>query len=607
MANDKVTYTITVDSAGAVISVKKLDDAIDGLDKKTTKSTTSMSSLLNTLKPSPMMIAAGAFAAVGAGISFATRKTIEFDKQMSAVKAITNATDADMASLRETALKFGSSTEFTATQAGKGLEFLGMAGFNAKQSIEALPGVLNLASASGIELGKSADIASNILSQFRKPASETANVVDILAKTVTSSNQNMEQLADAMNYLGPTAAALKIPLSEAAAVTGVMANNGLQGSLGTRALGTSMTRLTKPTKAMKEVMSELNLEFFNEQEEFVGLIGLTKELERATEGMTDKKKASTLATLFGAEAFQEMNILLATGSKGLEEMKSKLDESTGSAQKMADTRLDNLAGDITKLESATEGLAIAFGMELTSGLRGSTQAATDFINLLKDNKDEIVRFFEPFQTAGESTISIFEKLISLFSSDDDSEKSFFTKMADNINSAMAEVQWVLDFFDNLLSAILEVKTGLPEIGEGFKSIYDDVSSGFGLFSGEKEKDPKLDPNYVPTDTELGFGPTSKEQDVEVVKNTTPIVTTPATSSTAEALMNASTKSATSKIDTNVDKVSGSKTNNIYLNINKLVENLTVTTSNLTEGTAQIRDEIAKTLLTAANDVNLIAE
>ena len=599
MAN-KVTYEIDIDSKGAVAGIKKVDNAIDGLDKNVSKSSKSMGGLMDLLKPSPMAIAAAAVTGIGIAFGFAAKKTMEFDKQMSSVKAVTNATDEDMAKLRETALKFGASTSFSATEAAKGLEFLGMAGFTAKQSIEALPGVLNLAAASGMELGRSADIASNILSQFQKPASETNNLVDLLAKTVTSSNQNMEQLADAMNYLGPTAAALKIPISEVSATIGTMANNGLQGSLGTRALGSSLVRLAKPTKQMKEVISNLNLEFFNQQGEFKGIIGLTKELERATEGMTDKEKQKTLATLFGAEAIQEMNILLATGSDKLQTYTNKLKNSEGAAKKMAEAKLDNLAGDFKLLNSAVTDLSIRLLETSQGGLRDIVQGFTSFITLLTENKDAIFNMFAPLKDNAKSVNEIvesFTKLINVFTGEDNNFLTLMSKGIKNISESINEVTTAIDL---TIKAITEMRSFGKDLGKGFMSAGDEVASAFG-FGSEEKKDPKLDPNYVPTDTELGF--------VEDVKaDTTPVVKTNNIASDANTMASVvAEKQKTTKLNTNVEKVSGSKPTNITLNIGKLIENFSVNSTNVTESTAKIRDMVAEVLLTAVNDVNLIAE
>ena len=606
---EKVTYEIEFDTKGAVKGIKQVDSALDGLDTQAKKTSKGLSSMLDFLKPSPMALAAAGVTAIGTAFTFATQKTMEFDKAMSAARSVLgDVSDKDFAKLREAALEAGSTTAFTAAQAAEGLQFLGMAGYNATQSIEALPGVLNLAAASGIELGRAADIASDIMSQFQKPAEDTAKVVDMLAKTVTSSNQNMDQLADAMNYLGPTAAALKIPISETAAVTGIMASNGLKGSLGTRALGTAMVRLSKPTKAMKEKMKELNLEFFDQNGQFVGLIGLTKELERATTGMTDKQKQNTLATLFGAEAIQEMNILVSKGSKEFAKYSNEIASATGDASKMAEIRLNNLAGDITKLTSATEGLAIEFGQDLTPGLRDTIQNLTSLVALMKENKEEILKFGEPIGDIAEKTDKLatsFFKLFGMFSEEGESSLEGFYNIWENVGESIEEV---VDFLQWIVDAIPVLVKGGKDIGASFGSMWDGLSSLGGLIGEDAPVGPKEDPNRVLTDTELGFTQVEPEE----VKQMTgpkeePVVLTPKTIASPAAQAAIEQSKTTKTKGTNVEGVSGPKTTNVTLNINKLIENMNITSQNLPDATAQIRDEVVKVLLTAANDVNLIAD
>lgn len=603
---EKVTYEIEFDTDGAVKGINQVDKSLNKLDKQAKKTSGGLGGMLEFLKPSPMAAAAAGVAAIGGALAFTTTKTLEFDKAMSAARSVLgDVSNKDFERLREAALEAGSTTSFSAKQAAEGLQFLGMAGFTASQSIESLPGVLNLAAASGIELGRAADIASDVLSQFQKPASETNKVVDILAKTVTTSNQNMDQLADAMNYLGPTAAALKIPLEEAAAVTGVMASNGLKGSLGTRALGTSLVRLSKPTKQMKEVIKDLNLEFFDQEGQFIGLIGLTKELEKATAGMTDEEKQRTLATLFGAEAIQEMNILLSKGSVELTKYSNKLGAASGDAKKMAEIRLNNLAGDITKLQSATEGLAIQFGEELTPNMRGTVQELTNFIQLLTENKNEIIEFFNPFVEIGGKAKEVITNLLNLFGGDGGLSQAFYI-LRDAIEASLYPFELLLDITNGVLKTIKDIIDEVPEIAKGFSVIGQDIKTGFGLFGDEEEKKIE-DPNRVLTDKELGFVEVEKEKKKkEESKAPEPVVFTPKTIS-SPASREAIKESKTSTMSSNVEKVSGPKTTNVSLSINKLVETLNINSQTLPEATGQIRDEVIKVLLTAANDVNLIVE
>uniref|UniRef100_UPI002636571E phage tail tape measure protein n=1 Tax=uncultured Microscilla sp. TaxID=432653 RepID=UPI002636571E len=154
------------------------------------------------------LLAMGAAATLAFGV--ATKESMGFNAQMSRVQAISNANAEEFQVLRNKALEMGKSTKFSAREAGQGLEYLGMAGFSAKDAASALGGVLDLAAASGMDLGRTADIASNAISAFGLSANQSDRVADVFAKTITSSNTNLEMLAESMKYLAPTARALGV-------------------------------------------------------------------------------------------------------------------------------------------------------------------------------------------------------------------------------------------------------------------------------------------------------------------------------------------------------------------------------------------------------------
>lgn len=336
-----------------------------------------------------------ASAAVGVGLSASVKEFANFEKQMSKVNAVANPTAEQFAEMTELAKEMGRTTAFTAKEAADGLVFLGMAGFNAEESMQSLEGTLKLAAAAGIDLGSSADIASNVLTGFQLATTETDRVVDVLAATITSSNTDLLQMSDAMKYFAPTAAAFGISLEESSAAIGLMGNAGIQGSLATRALGTSLTRLTGSNKKAADAMAEWNIEAFNAQGEFIGIAGLVEEMEVAFEGATDAQKQQAISTIFGAEAIQEINVLLAAGSDELRAYTAELENSAGAADEMARKQLDNLAGSFTLLKSAVSGFMIDLGERLAPILREVTDNFTALVNEMTNvipTLDEMVKW-----------------------------------------------------------------------------------------------------------------------------------------------------------------------------------------------------------------------
>ncbi|BDD10866.1 hypothetical protein FUAX_32980 [Fulvitalea axinellae] len=346
------------------------------LERRAKAGTGAMAGLRSTVAGLGLTLSTGALATglVGTGAGF--------EKSMSNVQALSNATRTEMVGLKAAAREAGDTTVFSARQSADGMGYLALAGFKADQQIQALPATLNLAAAGGMELARSADIATNVLSQYRMKASQTGVVVDQLAFTQSRFNTNIEEASDAMNYWGPTAKAMGIGLAESNATIGLLANNGLKGSLGTRALGTSMVRLTKPTKAMRAVMDELNLSFFNGEGRFIGMSGMIGMLNERMAGLNDKQRQAALSTVFGSEAIQEMNILLAEGSEKIRYWTGELENAEGTAKRMADTKLDNLAGDFQMLKSATQEASLKIYDQLGPSLRSATKDATGFVRAM---------------------------------------------------------------------------------------------------------------------------------------------------------------------------------------------------------------------------------
>lgn len=410
----KQTRTLSVDSK----QIKQLNKEISGTELQIKRLEKSFEPLSTRLSEVGQKLSIGLTAPILAfGVS-SLKTAGNFEAAMNRVAAKSQATSEEMRQLNQLAKNLGATTQFSATEAASGLEFLAQAGFNAKQQLQALPGVLNLAAAGNVDLGRASDIATNVLSQFRLTAGDTSKVVDVLAKATISSNTNLEQLADAMNYLGPTAAALGVTLEDAAAVVEIMSNNGLQGSLGTRALGTALTRLTKPTKQMSEVMTALNLEFFDSQGKFIGVEKTIALLENRMQGMTQKQKASTIATLFGAEAFQEFNILLAEGSQKIGKLSADLQNAGGTAERVAKTNMAGFNGALKDLGSAFEGVQIAIAnsgiLEFATKLIGKATEMVRAFTTLNPKLLQVITIMGGLAAAIGPVLLIVGKLIPVF-------------------------------------------------------------------------------------------------------------------------------------------------------------------------------------------------
>ena len=318
--------------------------------------------------------------ALSRAIRLVTSTFIEFDDTMRAVGAVSNATESQLDSLTNTARKMGATTRFTATQAADGLRFLAMAGFEVEQSIAALPGVLQLASAGALDLGQAADIATNILTGFGRSVDELGDVNDVLVTTFTSTNTNLIELGEAFKLVAPVASAVGSDFNDLSASLGLLANAGLKGTLAGTSLRGSIDALLNPTKEEAKFMEELSdriggvgLQVRNSEGNFVGFLSIIKQLEKA--GL----RGDEALKLFGLRAGPGIAALVNQGSEALETLIVKLDESGGTAKRIATQMEAGLGGALRELNSAFTELIITVGDDLAPTLLGLLKALTGLI------------------------------------------------------------------------------------------------------------------------------------------------------------------------------------------------------------------------------------
>lgn len=315
---------------------------------------------------------------VGAGAAI-IKTGIDFDKSMSKVQALSGATAEEMAKMEGQAKQLGETTVFSASQAADAQAFLAMAGWDVADIYDAMPGLLSLAAAGQMELGRTADITSNIMQAFAINAGEAGRVSDVLAAAASNSNTDVEMLGEAMEYAAPTANVFGWSLEETTAAMMKFGDAGIQGGKAGQAWSTSLQRLSKPTKAMREMMEELNIQFFDANGVMQPLPDLVGEIEKATKGMNDEQQANVITTLFGNQAFKHWAILMEQGSDSLREQTTELQNSEGAAKQMADTMLDNGYGSAIEFKSALEGLAITLSEHLMPNFITATEKATDLV------------------------------------------------------------------------------------------------------------------------------------------------------------------------------------------------------------------------------------
>lgn len=302
----------------------------------------------------PIVIAGGAILKMAA----------DYEIGMNRVRGLTGATGETFEALKNQAKELGATTVFSASQAADAMGFLGMAGFEANEILEAMPHTLNLAAAANIELAQAADIVSNVMTGYGLDTKETARATDVLTKAFTSANTDLIQLGQAMKFVGPVARASGISFEEATAALGLMGNAGIQASMAGTSLRKSLASLENITPIAAKALKSLGLTI----EDFRDSEGNLKPLEQII-GLLEETSIGTgeAMQIMGMRAGPALLGLISQGSGALRTLTTELENSGGAAKKMADIQMEGLTGAMRGLKSAVEGLAIAIA---ESGLLG---------------------------------------------------------------------------------------------------------------------------------------------------------------------------------------------------------------------------------------------
>ena len=318
----------------------------------------------------------------------------EFESQMSAVQAISGASGAQMAELAEKAKYMGATTSFTATEAGQALEYMAMAGWKTNEMMDGLEGIMHLAAASGEDLGATSDIVTDALTAFGLAASDSARFADVLAAASSNANTNVGMMGETFKYAAPVAGSLGYSIEDMALAIGLMANAGIKGTQAGTALRSVFSRLASDAGATKTqlgalgVLTErLGVQFYNIDGSTRALNDVLVDSRAAWAGLSAEEQIFYGKTIAGTEAMSGWLALMNAGEADFQKLAHAIDTCNGSAQRMAETKLDNYAGQVKLLESAIDGLKLEIGSQLAPVLTdlagGATTVAGGLTRLLE--------------------------------------------------------------------------------------------------------------------------------------------------------------------------------------------------------------------------------
>ena len=361
----------------AEYAADKLDNSLEEVESSAKKADDGFTMFKATLAN----LAADAIMRAVDGIKNLVGNVIElgqnFTSTMSEVSAISGATGEDFEKLEACAREYGATTVFSASNAAEALKYMSLAGWDADQSTSALGGVLNLAAASGMELGAASDMVTDYLSAFTMEAGDAAYFADLLSYAQSHSNTTAEALGEAYKNCAANLNAAGQDVETVTSLLEGMANQGYKGSEAGTAMAAIMRDITNGMKDGAIKIGETSVAVMDAQGNFRDLTDILTEVEAATNGMGDAERAVALSSTFTADSTKGLNLILNEGMDNIAGYEEELRGASGSAEEMANIMNDNLSGDVAAMNSAFEELGLKIYDALESKLRAGVQFITN--------------------------------------------------------------------------------------------------------------------------------------------------------------------------------------------------------------------------------------
>lgn len=308
--------------------------------------------------------------------------TAQFEQSMANVKAITGATGKEFDTLTAFARELGATTMMSAQESADAMAFLGMAGWRTSEMMEGLPAILDLTVASGRDFATVADIVSDNLTAFGMTASQATEYSDALAYAMSNANVNMDTLGESLKYIAPVATSAGVSMQEAVAMTMMLGDAGIKGSQAGTTLRTVMLNLTGANEKATAKLKELGVAVFDSEGKTRSFADIIRDLNKATEGMTDAQKTAIANTLVGKTAVSGFSVLLDQGADKLQAYTDGIHNSSGASAEMAEIMGDTLQGKVKIFESAMQDLQITIGNALLPTLTAGVESLTNFVTWL---------------------------------------------------------------------------------------------------------------------------------------------------------------------------------------------------------------------------------
>lgn len=368
MADGKVEIDVDLNSRNASSQASKLGSTINRGVSKGCKAATASVAAVGTASVAAMGLA------VKVGASF--------ESQMSTVAAISGATGNDLERLSDKAKEMGEKTAFSATEAGEAFEYMAMAGWKTDEMLNGIEGIMDLAAASGEDLASTSDIVTDALTAFNLKAKDSGHFSDILAQASSNANTNVSMMGETFKYVAPVAGAMGYSAEDTAKAIGLMANSGIKASQAGTSLRSIISRMADPTEKVEGAMKKLGIRLTDSKGNMRSLDDVMKDLRSSFAKLTPEQKAQYASTIAGKNAMSGMLAIVNASEKDYIKLSDSIANADGASKRMAETKLDNLHGDVTILKSKLEALGITMYESVDTPLRDIVKGAQDAIGAL---------------------------------------------------------------------------------------------------------------------------------------------------------------------------------------------------------------------------------
>lgn len=410
-------------------------------------------------------VAATAAGTAVAGIAaYAVNVGTSFESQMSTVKAITGATGDDFQALRDKAKQLGTDTKYTATQVGEAMQYMGMAGWKTDQILAGISSVMDLASASGEDLGTVSDIVTDDMTAFgislkgistEEAQKRVEHFSDVLAAAATSTNTDVAKMGETFKYAGAVAGALGYSIDDVAVATGLMANSGIKADQAGTSLRSLFTRMAKPTKESQDAIDKLHLSLTNSDGSMRSFADLMQDMRKGFAGMTQDEKAFYAAELAGQRGMSGLLAIVNATQSDFDDTTRAIQNCAGATKEMAAIKLDNLQGDVDIFKSALEGLGIEIYDQAVTPMRSVVQTGTSLINMI-NTKLKQTNWVQNFMTSVSENLPTVGRIVSSTAGD---LAKLFTPIKDFGGWCIKHPDAISSVLTGIASAMLALKGG----------------------------------------------------------------------------------------------------------------------------------------------------